>query len=158
MKNEPIILRNPGFIRPWQYILESLFGFLILGTKMLSKKNKYSGAWNFGSSENSLFTCGDVANKALEIWGSKNVQNLKSDFNYQETAYLKIYSKKSKKLLKWMPIYSIDKTLEHTISWYKEYNARISFNSQVDMSDVFENQIRDFMHELRNAPQTTLGG
>jgi len=75
MNGEPITLRNPGFVRPWQNVLDSLLGFLILGGKMMSDNKSYSGAWNFGSSEDSLFTCVDVVNKALGYWGSKETQS-----------------------------------------------------------------------------------
>ncbi len=149
MNSEPIILRNPNFVRPWQYILDSLFGFLILGAKMSSDANRYSGAWNFGSSEYSSITCNEIVNKTLAIWCSKGAQILKSEPDYEETKHLRISSKKAKDLLNWAPLYSIDETLECTMIWYKEYHARKSSGIQFDMSDVYENQIRKFMNDLK---------
>ena len=149
MNNEPVALRNPSFVRPWQYILDSLFGFLILGAKMLSDDKRYSGAWNFGSSEYSSVTCANIVKKALAIWQSNDAQVLGTKSNYKETEYLGISSRKAKELLNWSPLYSIDETLEHTINWYKEYRTRKSFSAQFDMSDIYEVQIRKFMDELK---------
>ena len=150
INEQPVILRNPSFVRPWLYILDSLYGFLILGTRMLSDNNGYSGAWNFGTSEYLSMTCDKVVNKALDFWGANTAQLVRPEPNYPETEYLKISSKKAKELLGWVPLYSIDKTLEQTIGWYKEFHTRKSFDSQIDMSDIYEDQIRNFMKDLKN--------
>ncbi|MDI6733181.1 MAG: CDP-glucose 4,6-dehydratase, partial [Planctomycetota bacterium] len=44
-KNKTIIIRNPNAIRPWQYVLEPLYGYLLLGSHLLKRETKYIGAW-----------------------------------------------------------------------------------------------------------------
>ena len=45
---KPIDLRNPKAVRPWQHVLEPLYGYLLLGATMITKGHSFSGAWNFG--------------------------------------------------------------------------------------------------------------
>ena len=48
---EPIVVRNPDAIRPWQHVLEPLSGYLRLGALLLADGRRYEGAWNFGPTE-----------------------------------------------------------------------------------------------------------
>ena len=43
-----IIYRNPNAIRPWQFVLEPLSGYLILAEKLFLRRTDYAEAWNFG--------------------------------------------------------------------------------------------------------------
>ena len=48
---EPIVVRNPDAVRPWQHVLEPLSGYLRLGALLLAGGRRYAGAWNFGPTE-----------------------------------------------------------------------------------------------------------
>ena len=50
-KNKNLKIRNPKTIRPWQHVLEPLYGYIILAEKIFANKNKrYCTSWNFGPS------------------------------------------------------------------------------------------------------------
>jgi len=55
-ENKTINIYNPQATRPWQYVLEPLSGYLLLGSKMYKDGRKYSSAWNFGSGDNAIIT------------------------------------------------------------------------------------------------------
>ena len=68
---EPIVVRNPDAVRPWQHVLEPLSGYLWLAALMLRDGRRYEGAWNFGPADQD----GDrpvrwVVERFLEEWGS----------------------------------------------------------------------------------------
>jgi CDP-glucose 4,6-dehydratase len=45
---EELILRNPGAVRPWQFVLEPLYGYLTLAKKLFTEGGQFQGGWNFG--------------------------------------------------------------------------------------------------------------
>ena len=49
LENKQIVFRNPYFNRPWQHVLEPLYGYLLLALKLYKNPDVYSEAWNFGS-------------------------------------------------------------------------------------------------------------
>ena len=48
IKKETLRLYNPFATRPWQHVLESLHGYLLLAEKMYLEPNKYCKEYNFG--------------------------------------------------------------------------------------------------------------
>ena len=73
IKNKSIYLRNPYFNRPWQHVLEPLYGYLILGEKLYKKPQTYSGAWNFGSKKNTVTDVLTIVKKIVSLWGKGKV-------------------------------------------------------------------------------------
>ena len=72
MKKKRIILRNPNFSRPWQFVLEPLKGYLILAQKQFYNPIKFSGAWNFGTESKFNIKVIDIV-KNESATGIKNV-------------------------------------------------------------------------------------
>jgi len=66
-KNEPVIVRNPGSVRPWQHVLEPVSGYLLLGKKLTEKPATFSSAWNFGPLTNDVLKVSDVVDKAIAV-------------------------------------------------------------------------------------------
>jgi CDP-glucose 4,6-dehydratase len=67
-KDEPVVLRNPDSIRPWQHVLEPLSGYLMMGEKMFTD-DQYLGAYNFGPDISDTMRVEDIVKKAIEILG-----------------------------------------------------------------------------------------
>ncbi|WP_337961154.1 CDP-glucose 4,6-dehydratase [Caloramator sp. mosi_1] len=73
-QNKPVIVRNPLAIRPWQYVLEPLSGYLWLGALMLEDKEKYSSSWNFGPNDTDVLNVSEILNLAIKNWGKGNIE------------------------------------------------------------------------------------
>ena len=67
--NEKMVLRNPGSTRPWQFILDSLFGYLILVKKLYLEGQEYAGSWNFGPGDSNNKTVGWIVSELYRKWG-----------------------------------------------------------------------------------------
>lgn len=132
-------LRNPNFVRPWQHVLDPLFGYLILA----AKSQKFSGSWNFGPQK------GNVSVKKFIQKLSKNLETkikiINKKENYKETNILNLNINKSKKLLNWRPKINIDLTAKLTAEWYK-YNFKFKND---EMYNYTLNQIK-FYEKLNN--------
>jgi CDP-glucose 4,6-dehydratase len=119
-----IIIRNPNSTRPWQHVLDPLFGYLKLAFYLDKDKNKYSGAWNFGRDHNQAIS----VNKVVKVLCSnfqynKNIiyKKEKNNKNIKEAKLLSLDCSKSNKILKWKPILNSKKSVEFTCDWYKDF-------------------------------------
>jgi len=141
IKNQKIILRNPSFNRPWQFVLEPLKGYLILAKKQFENPKKYSGAWNFGNKSKSVVTVSQIVEYIINFWGSGKLEKLKKN-NVYEQQNLQLNSSKAIKLLKWKPTYSIKQSVKVTTQWYYDVLKR-----KKSPSVVTNQQIQDYMNE-----------
>jgi CDP-glucose 4,6-dehydratase len=115
--NHPIVVRNPYSTRPWQYVLEPLYGYLLLGKKLShSWCSEYQGAWNFGS----LYSMPvrDVVRGIILAWGSGSYTT-EMDASSKESDCLCLDSAKSKHYLGWQTKLDAKTMLEWTVDDYK---------------------------------------
>lgn len=126
VKGEPVRVRNPHAVRPWQHVLEPLRGYLTLGARMLEEGGRFSGGWNFGPSDESTVTVGKIVGKVVELWGSGSWEDLSQSGKQgpHEATFLKLNICKVRQVLNWRPIISLDEALLMTVEWYKQYHQR----------------------------------
>tara|TARA_Y100000590_G_scaffold432996_1_gene549561 strand:+ start:364 stop:1440 length:1077 start_codon:yes stop_codon:yes gene_type:complete len=123
VKNKKILLRNPNNIRPWQHIFDVLCAYLLISKFHYKDKKKYSGPYNVGPNRRSILNVKQLTNLLIKNLGFKiKIQmNLNKDNRYKESKFLFLNSNKIKKKLKWSPNYDINKSLELTSNWYKNF-------------------------------------
>jgi len=131
IKNETeIVLRNPKSIRPWQFVLEPIRGFLMLAKKMYEEKDKYSGSWNFGPGKDSLYSVEDIVKCIINHSNKGHYCKSVQDHNdLHETNVLVLDNSKAQKLLNWYPILDFDKTIKLICDWY--FQEKIDYNFDV---------------------------
>ena len=139
-KGEPINIRNPSAVRPWQHVLEPLSGYLLLAEKMYQNPGQYCEAWNFGPEEESMRPVTEITDLMLQSWG-KGTWQIQSEKNaFHETNILKLDINKAKARLGWNPVMSIEQAVTATVDWYKCYKEK-------DMYRFCEQQIESYMSE-----------
>lgn len=121
---EPLIIRSPNAIRPWQHVLEPLSGYLILAWRAYTEGNRFNGAWNFGPKYSSIIPVRELIEKIFYITGKGDYEVVGSP-DLCEASILMLDISKSVLNLQWHPILSIDDALIWTIQEY-----------QVESSDV----------------------
>ena len=128
--NEDIYLRNPGSIRPWQYILDSLNGYLMTGEYCV--KNNQNEIFNLGSSENNEKKVMDLTENILKNWNSdKNIEIKQKQNSFYESEFLRIDSKKANNILGWQPLFDLEMISTAIVDWYKSDNDEITID-QID--------------------------
>lgn len=127
--NEPVGIRSPRAVRPWQHVLEPISGHLLLVSKMYEEGEKYSGAWNFGPDYKSVIEVEEVVRRLVKCWGSGEYRDLSSEFSHQlhEAQLLLLDISKATMLLKWTPVLNIDQAIEYTVKWYHAPNVDYDF-------------------------------
>ena len=144
--NKKIMVRNPSSIRPWQFVLEPISGILWLGSKLYTKPEKYSEAWNLGPNQTSNITVEKVVQNIIRIWdkdgsekGSWLDTSKESKNQPNESISLLLDSTKALTSLEWKTIYSFETAINETISWYKSY-----YNNDTSMKDLSVYQIEQY--------------
>jgi len=126
---EPVIIRSPYSIRPWQHVLESLSGYLLLGQKLLEGKPEFAESWNFGPSTEGSISVSEVIGYIKKYWSALNYKIISDEKNPHEAKYLKLDCSKALSKLGWQPVLTIDETFEITTRWYKEFYTNESMLS-----------------------------
>ena len=119
-KGEEIKIRNSNAIRPWQYILEPLSGYLLLALKMSEDKVKFSGAWNFGPNDIDIITVEEIVKLVIQNWGNGDYK-VDTSSQPHEAGLLKLDTSKARTFLGWKPVYNIYETIKRTVNWYKYF-------------------------------------
>ncbi len=122
ISNTSLTTRNPNSTRPWQHVLEPLWGYIKLSQRLYEQPDNYSEAWNFGPDEDDVKPVSRVIELMLEHWGIENDWQLDTDNQYHEAKLLQLDCTKSNQKLEWQPIWNLSKALEETVSWYKNWH------------------------------------
>lgn len=120
-KGEPLVVRNPGAVRPWQHVLEPLGGYLALGARLLEDPTRYGGAWNFGPDHRDVCAVRELASAFYSALG-------KGEWSAKETAaageheanMLWLSCDKARMRLAWTPVWGLDEAVERTADWYRK--------------------------------------
>jgi CDP-glucose 4,6-dehydratase len=116
---KPIVLRNPQATRPWQHVLEPVFGYLEIAAKLTADPTRYRGSYNFGPDMSSCQPVEALARKAVEVWGSGSV-TIDAGKGPHEAGFLHLNIDKVKSVLGWRPRWDFDASVRHTVDWYRQ--------------------------------------
>lgn len=119
-KQEPILVRNPFSVRPWQHVLEPLGGYLMLGAQ-LTQNHELAGAFNFGPHAEENYSVTDVVNEILKSW-SGSWKDMSDASALHEAQHLNLSIKKAREVLAWHPVWSFEKAIAHTVEWYRAHH------------------------------------
>jgi CDP-glucose 4,6-dehydratase len=128
----PILVRNPEAVRPWQHVLEPLSGYLHLAARMWSEGHALEGAWNFGPEEQGTVQVRQVVDAIVAAWGSGSWVSPAEAAGPHEAHLLALDIKKAKTTLGWKPLYPVERTLEVTAAWYAARHEGASVRTITD--------------------------
>lgn len=120
--DRPIEIRSPYSIRPWQHVLEPLGGYLLLANKMWEEPTRYCEGWNFGPKPDSIANVWEVANKVVKAFGKGGLKDVSDPNALHEAKLLMLDINKAKFNLGWEPKLNLDKCVEMTVDWFKNYH------------------------------------
>lgn len=147
----PIEVRNPASVRPWQHVLEPVWGYLVLGEWLLSMPTGFAGAFNFGPDSAGIRSVGEIAGMAIESWGAPGaIRGPESDaIQPHEARLLTLDSSKAAATLGWCPALDTRTAVELTVEWYRSY-----YENPDDAEAVTVSQVEDY---LRRTEAVRLG-
>jgi CDP-glucose 4,6-dehydratase len=140
LKGEPVIIRSPSAIRPWQHVLEPLSGYLTLAQKLYESGLEYSGGWNFGPADSDAKPVEWVVSHLCSKWERGATYRIDQRPQPHEANHLKLDCSKAKNYLGWVPKWDLEQALTKTIEWVKAYA------DGVDLNETSLHQIRAYFN------------
>ncbi len=116
--NTSLRIRSPKATRPWQHVLESLSGYLLLGQSLFEGHRKNAKAWNFGPAQEGNKSVEEVLRKLVAQWPAVRWV-VDDDAQPHEAKLLYLDSTMAQRELLWRPIWDLDQALEATATWYR---------------------------------------
>jgi CDP-glucose 4,6-dehydratase len=133
--NQPALIRRPHAIRPWQFVLEPLRGYLDLAERLWFEGASFAQAWNFGPDIEQVEPVQWIVDRLTRSWGPDASWVLDEAEHPHEDHFLKLDTTKAKSLLGWRPILELGEALEWIVEWYR------GFTDGRDMRRLTEEQI-----------------
>lgn len=137
-KGDPILIRNRNAIRPWQHVLEPLYGYLTLAKKMWENPTEYCEGWNFGPNMNAIIPVWDIATMLIHAYGQGCLKDMTNTNAPHEANLLMLDITKAHNHLGWQPRMSIEQCIELTADWYKLYKT-------TDVYALCVNEIKEYV-------------
>lgn len=147
-KNEHIIVRNPHAIRPWQFVLEALGGYLMVLSKSIENPGKFCEEYNFGPGLNGLISVQTLVEQLINNWGSGHLKIQESSNKPYESGFLALDISKARLKLGWQPSLDLNLTVEWTVAWYKNFHENnkirdFSINQILEFQSLWEKTVQE---------------
>ena len=112
----PALVRQPGFTRPWQHVLDPLSGYLLAGSALLTGHD-LPAAINFGPERE--HSVGHVADLAVEAWGGSAEWREGASLGIHEAPLLALDSSLARESLGWTPTWDTQEAVTRTVHWWQ---------------------------------------
>ena len=146
-KKRKLKVRFAKSTRPWQHVLEAIFGYMILAIKQKNDNKINGNAFNFGpNNKNSLSVIG-LVKEFKKKWPILNWQIVKSKKKVFESGLLKLNSDKALRILNWKCLMNANQTIILLVNWYKFFFEK---KRKTSMYDYSINQIKFYEKLIAN--------
>ena len=141
-RNETAIIRSPEATRPWQHVLDPIYGYMLLPLYMKTQNFQNGESFNLGPDLDNEYRVIDVIKKLQYHLQGLKFEIRSNNKKVYEAGLLRLNCEKSKLRLNWKPKLSFDETLKFTADWYEFFykNKRNKKNIELFSS----NQINDY--------------
>jgi CDP-glucose 4,6-dehydratase len=114
---EPLRLRHPTAVRPWQHVLCPLSGYLLLA-QALCESQAYARPWNFGPDQRDVRTVEWVVRQISDMWPGGVPWQVDEAEHPHEASLLELDSTQARERLGWLPGLGLEAGLRATVDWY----------------------------------------
>jgi CDP-glucose 4,6-dehydratase len=118
------LIRSPSAVRPWQFVLEPLRGYLLLAERLTEQPAQFGSGWNFGPADSDAKPVSWIADKLTQLWGENASWSRDAEIHPHEAHYLKLDASKAKAYLGWHPLLPLPEALDWIVEWYRAFQVR----------------------------------
>lgn len=130
-------IRSPSAVRPWQFVLEPLRGYLMLAER-LARDPRYACGWNFGPAEADARPVSSIADALARSWGAEASWSHDASAHPPEAHFLRLDISRARADLGWQPVLPLKQALDWIVEWYG------AFKSGADLRRTTEAQIERY--------------
>jgi CDP-glucose 4,6-dehydratase len=117
---QPVRIRNPKAVRPWQHVLEPIGGYLLLAEQLWRKGAEVAEGWNFGPPDTDARPVAEVMDRLTGVWPAARWE-LDQGAHPHEAMLLRLDCSKARAKLGWRPRLRLEEALAWTAEWYKAF-------------------------------------
>ncbi|HME82041.1 MAG TPA: CDP-glucose 4,6-dehydratase [Candidatus Eremiobacteraceae bacterium] len=121
IKGEPALIRNPAAVRPWQHILDPLYGYLLLARRLWEQPEAFSQPWNLGPPDSNAQSVASVADAAAARFGNGARWRVDEAGHPPEAGVLRLDSSKAKARLGWSARLDLGSAIDWSVGWYRSF-------------------------------------
>jgi CDP-glucose 4,6-dehydratase len=138
LAGRPCLIRNPSAVRPWQFVLEPLRGYLMLAERLAQDASRFAFGWNFGCADTDAKPVSWVADELARLWGNQASWSQDAAAHPQEARFLKLDASQARTIMDWRPVLPLKSALAWIVEWYR------AFHSGDDVRCLTRNQIERY--------------
>jgi CDP-glucose 4,6-dehydratase len=151
LRGNPVRLRHPQAVRPWQHVLDALSGYLWLAARMLDQGAEgLAEPWNFGPEAGTGLDVETLTNRMLRAFGGGTWHASGEEGGPREVGHLALSIDKAKARLPWRPTWDVTRAVDETVAWYRDRER--------DAWERTVGQLRRYVEDARQAGQLWAGG
>jgi CDP-glucose 4,6-dehydratase len=123
LQGEPLRIRNPAAVRPWQHVLDPLVAYLLLAERLYTEGKSAAEGWNFGPPMSSDVPVASIADALVRLWGTGAQWMADGGEHPHESPYLRLDCSKAFVRLGWRPLLDLENSLRLTVDWYRQFQG-----------------------------------
>jgi CDP-glucose 4,6-dehydratase len=144
LQGQSCLIRSPSAVRPWQFVLEPLRGYLLLAERLTEHPAQFASGWNFGPTESDAKPVSWIADKLAQLWGGDASWRRDTEVHPHEARYLKLDASKARTYLDWHPLLPLHEALAWIVECYR------AFQASNDLRRVVHTQIERYEQLAQN--------
>lgn len=142
-RSEPVVLRHPDAVRPWQHVLDPLHGYLLAAERLLEDPANAPAALNFGPDPEESCTVAELVNRLTDAFGGRpGWRRDEAGSDAPETDTLRLDASRAAGELGWSPALGLDDAIGWTVAWHDAHRRG------EDMREVTLRQVDDYERRL----------
>jgi CDP-glucose 4,6-dehydratase len=141
-KKKKVLIRSPGSTRPWQHVLEAIYGYMTLAINLNKNPSLHGETFNFGPANNQNYKVVSVIKLMKKYWQNVSWKLHKNNNKiFEESSLLKLNSQKAKKNLKWKSILTFKENISLVANWYKNFylNSKQAYKLTSSQIEFYQN-------------------
>lgn len=137
-KGRSVVIRNPAATRPWQHVLEPLYGYLKLAEGLVRDPAQFANSWNFGPALQDVQPVEWIVDHMVNLWGEGAHWCADGGAQPHEAANLSLDISRASRRLGWHPRWALSLALRRIVDWHK------AWLSNEDARDICLRQLEEF--------------
>jgi CDP-glucose 4,6-dehydratase len=123
-QGQPIAVRSPHAVRPWQHVLEPLHGYLTLAARLLGPDaSLYCHGWNLGPLPGEAIPVCELVEMFIDVWGSGTWEDASDPNRPHEAQLLRLSIDKAVSELSWLPRWNVREAVLRTATWFRQFET-----------------------------------
>lgn len=147
-RSQPLRLRNPHAVRPWQHVLDPLNGYLQLAERLHQEGQRWADAWNFGPAPQDCLSVTDMVSVIANLWPTPAQWTIDAPVAHpHEAGQLRLDCSKAQQQLGWRAVWDAPTAVQRTVQWH----LAVRTPDNLSAAEACHQQLTEFSNDVRKS-------